>query len=202
MGRPSKDLHVVIGVLLLQQLHDLSDAETVEALANQAARSIWRWSRHAAHMPWTSAPFPRTRVQTAISVRKRSLGQQGLALLAHLLGVRVRLSALIERLRRMGEGRSCSAELAVCRMFDGSSRMARPHVLGSRTSLSQRDTAHQATNAWIASSSVFTLRGAAHRVLADLAPNRPASARRTRRVLVPARYVLAIIASARLVSRL
>ena len=30
---PSKDLHVVIGVLLLQQLHDLSDAETVEALA-------------------------------------------------------------------------------------------------------------------------------------------------------------------------
>ena len=26
MGRPSKDSHVVIGVLLLQQLHDLSDA--------------------------------------------------------------------------------------------------------------------------------------------------------------------------------
>ena len=33
MGRPSKDLHIVIGVLLLQQLHDLSDAATVEALA-------------------------------------------------------------------------------------------------------------------------------------------------------------------------
>jgi hypothetical protein len=33
MGRPSKDLHTVIGVLLLQQLHDLSDAATVEALA-------------------------------------------------------------------------------------------------------------------------------------------------------------------------
>ena len=33
MCRPSKDLHVVIGVLLLQQLHDLSDAATVEALA-------------------------------------------------------------------------------------------------------------------------------------------------------------------------
>ena len=31
MGRPSKDLHVVIGTLLLQQLHDLSDAATVEA---------------------------------------------------------------------------------------------------------------------------------------------------------------------------
>lgn len=33
MGRPSKDLHIVIGVLLLQQLHDLSDSATVEALA-------------------------------------------------------------------------------------------------------------------------------------------------------------------------
>jgi len=33
LGRPSKDLHVVIGVLILQQLHDLSDAATVEALA-------------------------------------------------------------------------------------------------------------------------------------------------------------------------
>ena len=33
LGRPSRDLHVVIGVLLLQQLHDLSDAATVEALA-------------------------------------------------------------------------------------------------------------------------------------------------------------------------
>lgn len=32
-GRPSKDLQVVIGVLLLQQLHDLTDAQTVEALA-------------------------------------------------------------------------------------------------------------------------------------------------------------------------
>ena len=33
LGRPSKNLHIVIGVLLLQQLHDLSDAATVEALA-------------------------------------------------------------------------------------------------------------------------------------------------------------------------
>ena len=33
IGRPSKDFHIVIGVLLLQQLHDLSDAATVEALA-------------------------------------------------------------------------------------------------------------------------------------------------------------------------
>jgi len=33
LGRPSKDLHVVIGALLLQQLHDLTDVEAVEALA-------------------------------------------------------------------------------------------------------------------------------------------------------------------------
>ena len=33
LGRPGKDLHIVIGVMLLQQLHDLSDAATVEALA-------------------------------------------------------------------------------------------------------------------------------------------------------------------------
>ena len=33
LGRPSKDLHIVVGVLLLQHLHDLSDAATVEALA-------------------------------------------------------------------------------------------------------------------------------------------------------------------------
>lgn len=32
-GRPSKDCHIILGVLLLQQLHDLSDAATVEALA-------------------------------------------------------------------------------------------------------------------------------------------------------------------------
>lgn len=33
LSRPSKDLHVVIGALLLQQLHDLTDAAAVEALA-------------------------------------------------------------------------------------------------------------------------------------------------------------------------
>ena len=32
-GRPSKDLRVVLGALVLQQLHDLSDAATVEAVA-------------------------------------------------------------------------------------------------------------------------------------------------------------------------
>lgn len=32
MGRPTKDLHVVMGVLILQQLHDLTDAATVDAL--------------------------------------------------------------------------------------------------------------------------------------------------------------------------
>lgn len=33
MGRPTKDLHVAIGVLILQQLHDLTDAGAVEAVA-------------------------------------------------------------------------------------------------------------------------------------------------------------------------
>ncbi len=32
-GRPSKDLHVVLGALILQQLHDLTDAAAVEAIA-------------------------------------------------------------------------------------------------------------------------------------------------------------------------
>jgi len=30
LGRPSKDLHIVVGVLVLQQLHDPSDTATVE----------------------------------------------------------------------------------------------------------------------------------------------------------------------------
>ena len=33
MGRPSKDLYAAVGVLILQQLHDLTDAGAVEALA-------------------------------------------------------------------------------------------------------------------------------------------------------------------------
>jgi len=33
MGRPSKDLPVVLGALILQQMHDLTDAATVEAAA-------------------------------------------------------------------------------------------------------------------------------------------------------------------------
>ncbi|QNN21846.1 transposase [Planctomycetales bacterium ZRK34] len=32
-GRPTKELHVAVGVLILQQLHDLTDAAVVEALA-------------------------------------------------------------------------------------------------------------------------------------------------------------------------
>jgi hypothetical protein len=32
-GRPGKDLHVITGALILQQLHDLSDVATVEAIA-------------------------------------------------------------------------------------------------------------------------------------------------------------------------
>ena len=33
MGRPSKDLSVVLGALILQQMHDLTDAATVEAIS-------------------------------------------------------------------------------------------------------------------------------------------------------------------------
>jgi Transposase DDE domain/Transposase domain (DUF772) len=33
LGRPTKDLHAVVGTLILQQLHDTTDAETVEAVA-------------------------------------------------------------------------------------------------------------------------------------------------------------------------
>ena len=32
-GRPSKDLHVVLGALVLQQLHDLTNSATIEAAA-------------------------------------------------------------------------------------------------------------------------------------------------------------------------
>ena len=32
-GRPSNDLHVVLGALVLRQLHDLTDSATVEAIA-------------------------------------------------------------------------------------------------------------------------------------------------------------------------
>jgi len=33
IGRPTKELHTVIGVLILQQTHDLTDAQSVEQLA-------------------------------------------------------------------------------------------------------------------------------------------------------------------------
>ncbi len=33
MGRPSKDVHVAVGTLILQQLHDLTDEQATEALA-------------------------------------------------------------------------------------------------------------------------------------------------------------------------
>jgi hypothetical protein len=33
IGRPTKDLHVVLGALILQQLHDLTDEAAVEAIA-------------------------------------------------------------------------------------------------------------------------------------------------------------------------
>jgi Transposase DDE domain/Transposase domain (DUF772) len=44
MGRPGKDLHVAMGALVLQQLHDLSDAATVEAIAFNEA---WHYALDA-----------------------------------------------------------------------------------------------------------------------------------------------------------
>lgn len=47
-GRPRKELRLILGVLILQQLHDLTDAETVEAVACNLAwhyalgLNLWR----------------------------------------------------------------------------------------------------------------------------------------------------------------
>lgn len=41
LGRPTKDLHVALGVLILQQIHDLSDAAAVESLAFNVA---WQYA--------------------------------------------------------------------------------------------------------------------------------------------------------------
>ncbi len=46
IGRPSKDLHVVLGALILQQLHDLTDAETVEAVSFNIA---WHYALDIQH---------------------------------------------------------------------------------------------------------------------------------------------------------
>ena len=40
-GCPSKDLQVVLGTLLLQQLHDLTDAQTVKAITFNIA---WQYA--------------------------------------------------------------------------------------------------------------------------------------------------------------
>jgi hypothetical protein len=44
MGRPGKDLHVAMGALVLQQLHDFTDAATVEAIAFNEA---WHYALDA-----------------------------------------------------------------------------------------------------------------------------------------------------------
>src|SRR5512135_1766753 len=41
LGRPTKDLHAVVGALILQQLHDTTDAATVEAVALNIA---WQYA--------------------------------------------------------------------------------------------------------------------------------------------------------------
>ncbi len=53
-GRPSKELHTVLGVLILQQIHDMTDAETVQQLAFniqwQYALNIFEESDSAKYM--------------------------------------------------------------------------------------------------------------------------------------------------------
>ncbi len=45
-GRPSKDLHVALGALVLQQLHDLTDAATVETVSFNIA---WHYALDIQH---------------------------------------------------------------------------------------------------------------------------------------------------------
>ena len=45
-GRPSKDLSVALGVLILQQLHDLTDQQTTEAVALNIA---WHYALDIRH---------------------------------------------------------------------------------------------------------------------------------------------------------
>ncbi len=47
-GRPSKDLHIAIGALILQQLHDLTDRQTSEAVALNIA---WHYALDIRHEP-------------------------------------------------------------------------------------------------------------------------------------------------------
>jgi len=47
-GRPSKDLSVAIGALILQQLHDLTDQQTTEAVALNIA---WHYALDIRHEP-------------------------------------------------------------------------------------------------------------------------------------------------------
>ena len=48
LGRPTKDLHVAVGALILQQLHDLTDQQTVEAIALHIA---WHYALDIRHEP-------------------------------------------------------------------------------------------------------------------------------------------------------
>jgi hypothetical protein len=47
-GRPSKDLSVALGALVLQQLHDLTDQQTTEAVALNIA---WHYALDIRHEP-------------------------------------------------------------------------------------------------------------------------------------------------------
>ena len=47
-GRPSKDLSIALGALILQQLHDLTDRQTTEAVARNIA---WHYALDIRHQP-------------------------------------------------------------------------------------------------------------------------------------------------------
>ena len=45
-GRPSKDLHIALGALILQQLHDLTDKQASESIAFNIT---WRYALDIRH---------------------------------------------------------------------------------------------------------------------------------------------------------
>ena len=63
-GRPSKDVYAIAGVLVLQQLHDLSDAAMVEALAFNLA---WHYALDIRNPP--DPTFSNARCATTVEWR-------------------------------------------------------------------------------------------------------------------------------------
>lgn len=75
-GRPSKDLSIAVGALILQQLHDLTDQQTTEAVALNIA---WHYALDVRHEPDASL-WERTlrnyrrRTRTTLPPRTRCRG--------------------------------------------------------------------------------------------------------------------------------